>query len=66
MAARYAANTAISRPIAIAATPDVDFNGFMFSYVVGLMFPPQAAQQMARAMMAPPPAPPVGRALGAR
>jgi hypothetical protein len=40
---RFAANCQISTPVAIAAKPDVDFNGMMFSYTVGLMYPAQAA-----------------------
>jgi hypothetical protein len=43
---QFASNVKLSGPITIAATPDVDFNGFMFSYVIGLMFPPQAAAQV--------------------
>jgi hypothetical protein len=43
---RFAANCQISTPIAIAAKPDVDLNGLMFSYKVGLMFPAQAAIAM--------------------
>lgn len=39
----YASNVRISTPISIAAQPDVDFNGFQFSYTVGIMFPAQAA-----------------------
>lgn len=42
--ANYVANCKISGPRAIKATPHVDFNGLMWSYTVGLMFPPQAAQ----------------------
>lgn len=40
----YASNAKISGPVRIGATPDVDFNGMMWSYTVGLMFPPQAAE----------------------
>lgn len=42
--ANYVANCKISGPRAVRATPDVDFNGLMWSYTIGLMFPPQAAQ----------------------
>lgn len=64
MTARYTANTQISRPIAIAATPNVDFNGFMFSYTVGLMFPAQAAIQMSQSYATTPPPASVGQPLG--
>lgn len=64
MTARYTANTRISRPIAIAATPDVDFNGFMFSYEVGLMFPAQAAIQMSQSYATTPPPSSAGRPIG--
>jgi hypothetical protein len=42
---RYAANCRISGPIAIEAKPDVDLGGVMWSYKVGLMYPPQASLQ---------------------
>ena len=43
---RFASNCQISTPIAISTRPDVDFNGLMFSYTVGLMFPAQASLTM--------------------
>lgn len=64
MSARYTTNTKISRPIAIAAMPHVDFNGFMFSYTVGLMFPAQAAMQMTQSYATLPPPMGVGAPLG--
>lgn len=51
--ARFVSTTKISSPIAVAAQPDVDLNGFMFSYTIGLMFPPQAASQMTSLLRAP-------------
>lgn len=53
---RFVSTTKISSPIAVAAQPDVDLNGMMFSYVIGLMFPPQAAIQMTSVVRAPYPA----------
>lgn len=53
MAARFASTTRISSPINVAAKPDVDLNGFMFSYTIGLMFPSQAAAQMGTPLRAP-------------
>lgn len=64
MSARYTANCKISRPIAIKAQPDVDLNGMMFSYTVGLMFPAQAATQMAQSYATTPPPQSVGAPLG--
>jgi hypothetical protein len=39
----YVANCKISGPRRVQASPDVDFNGLMWSYTIGLMFPPTAA-----------------------
>ena len=50
---RFASNCQISTPIAIAAAPDVDFNGMMFSYVVGLMYPPQAEIKTQQTLRSP-------------
>lgn len=57
MAGRYAANCKISSPITVHAQPDIDFNGLMFSYTIGLMFPPQAAYTFSATPVAPPTTP---------
>ena len=52
----YVANCPISSPIAVSTRPDVDFNGFMWSYTIGLMFPPQAAMTPMVRLPSPQPA----------
>ena len=43
MAANYASNGPISRPIAIVGvSADVNLNGYMFSYTIGPFFTPEA------------------------
>jgi hypothetical protein len=53
--ARFVSNVRISSPVAIDAKPDVDLNGVMFSYTVGLMYPSTAA--VANSTMRQPTAP---------
>lgn len=42
---RFAANCKISGPVAVKATPHVDFNGLLWNYTIGLMFPATAETQ---------------------
>jgi hypothetical protein len=63
--ANFVSNVRLSGPIPVAAKPDVDLNGMMFSYTIGLMFPTQAASSEPQFILpTTPPAPPVNRSGG--
>jgi len=59
---RYTSNVKMSSPITVAARPDTDLNGFMFSKTVGFLFPATAASASGEPPAAPPPA---GGSIGA-
>lgn len=57
MAVHHTSNVKMSSPITVAARPDADFNGFMFSREIGFMFPATAASVASEPPPAPLPAP---------
>lgn len=60
----YVTNTRLSGPLPTAAQPDVDFNGVMFSYKVGFVFPAQTGPETPIRPPLHPPASPDNRSGG--